>query len=251
MSALNPRAAAVLVTCALLTGCVTVPQFYAHEREFERAMKELRAGRGGAVGDTRVADLGTQVDALQDEVAQLRGALEESKYLAEQALKEARAARDAGGSGAGASGSVSPATAVSAPTPLSAEIRSYEEAFTLYRAAEYQAAIDRFRAFLQNHESSDYADNALFWMGECYAKLRDYERAVLTFQDVVKRFPAGNKVPDALYRQGIALLEIGEQNQERATYNVAARQIFEKIVRDYPRSDRVAEAQRQLEALSP
>ncbi len=250
MSVMDSRAAFWLVTGALLAGCVTAPQFYAHEREFDEAMRELRSGEG-AVGDARVAELGSQVDALQDENARLRGAVEEAKHFAEQALSEARSVRQAMASGGAAPGNIAVRPALGDPTPLSAEIRGYEEAFALYRGGEYEAAIDRFRRFLQNHESSDYADNALFWMGECYFKLGDYERAVLTFQDVVKRYPGGNKVPDALYRQGIALLEIGRRSGDQQTYDVAARQIFERIVRQHAQSERVAEAQRQLEALGP
>ncbi len=250
MSVMGPRAAFWLLTGALLAGCVTAPQFYAHEREFDEAMREQRGGQG-AVGDARVAELGTQVDALQDEVSRLRGAVEEAKHSAEQALSEARSVRQATPSGGAARGNIAAMPVPGGPTPLSSEIRGYEEAFALYRGGEYEAAIDRFRSFLQNHESSDYADNALFWMGECYAKLGDYERAVLTFQDVVKRYPEGNKVPDALYRQGIALLEIGQRSGDQQTYDVAARQIFERIVRQHPQSERAAEAQRQLEALGP
>ncbi len=247
---MGPRAAFWLVTGALLTACITPPQFYAHEREFEQAMRELKGGQG-AVGDARVAELGTQVDALRDEISRLHGRVEEAKHFAEQALSEARSVRQAMASGGAAPGNIAATRTFGDPTPLSAEIRGYEEAFALYRAGEYKAAIDRFRTFLQNHGSSDYADNALFWMGECYAKLGDHERAVLTFQDVTKRYPEGNKVPDALYRQGIALLEIGRRSGDQRTYDVAARQIFERIVREHPQSERVAEAQRQLEALRP
>lgn len=132
-----------------------------------------------------------------------------------------------------------------------AEVRDYEDAFRIYRAGDFRRAIDRFEAFLQTHPSSDYSDNALFWMGECYFKLGDHERAVLVFEDVVKRYPDGNKVPDALYRQGRALLEIGARRQETAAYAPAARQVFERIVREYPASERVLEAQRELERLAP
>jgi tol-pal system protein YbgF len=249
VSAVASRSVTWLVAGVLGSGCVTVPQFYAHEAEFERAIKELKAS-SGAGGQTRLAELGTEVDALHEEIARLRGAVEETRYLAEQALSEARAARNATGSPAQPTEG-SAAAPSGEPTGVSAEVRSYEEGFAFYRAGEYEAAIDRFRAFLENHASSDYADNALFWMGECYAKLGDYERAVLTFEDVVNRFPEGNKVPDALYRQGIALLEIGEQTRDEETYNAAAREIFKRIVREHPQSERVAEAQRQLEALGP
>ena len=72
---------------------------------------------------------------------------------------------------------------------------------------------------------------------------------MLAFDDVVKRYPDGNKVPDALYRQGVALLEIGKSTGREDAYRPAARQIFEDLVRDHPDSERVAEARTQLEKL--
>ena len=247
----SPLLAGVAVL-ALVTGCVTVPEFRALERE----VTDLKGGAGGtgALPDSRLAELGSQVSDLEEEVRRLRGAVEEAQHQAEVALEEAQAAREAGlgassGSPPRGSSSVGPRGGPES-TSLSAEVKGYEAAFRVYRAGEYKQAIDRFRAFLQDYPSSDYADNALFWLGESYFKLGDHEQAVLAFDDVVKRYPDGNKVPDALYRQALALLEIGGRNGQSETYEPAARQIFERLVNDYPDSDRVAEARRQLEKLS-
>jgi len=142
---------------------------------------------------------------------------------------------------------------VGAPTAGSgpgAEVAAYEEAFRLYRTEKYADAIARFNQFLQNFPSSEYGDNALFWLGECYLKQGDPSSAAVAFEDVVKRYPGGNKVPDALYRQGIALLEIGGKTEgKEAVYRGAARQIFQRIVEQFPDSERAPEARRQLEKL--
>jgi TolA-binding protein len=84
-------------------------------------------------------------------------------------------------------------------------------------------------------------------MGDSYFKLNDYEQAAVAFDKVVKRFPDGNKVPDALYRQGVSLLEIGKRTKQQKTYTPAACQIFRRITDEYPNSERVPEARRQLE----
>ena len=188
------------------------------------------------------------------EIADLRGQIEESARDASLAREELAEVRELLGAG--------PATRV-APDPgasstaragpggrASDEVRAYEAAFRFYRAGDYPVAIDHFGKFLQNYAASDKADNALFWIGECYLKLGDHERAVLTFEDVTKRYPKGNKAPDALYRQAIAIIEIGRRTRQEASYAAAAREILERIVRDYPESDRVPEARRQLEKLN-
>ncbi len=205
---MSSRSFAGIAVAALLMGCVTVPEFRALERE----VSDLKGGGAGASAgrssNVRVAELGSDVNELQEEVGRLRGAVEEARHTAQQALEEAQAARDAvarganvgqadrrGGSSLAAGTALDPDLSPAAAS-LSAEVKGYEAAFREYRGGEYKTAIDRFRAFLQTHPSSDYADNALFWLGESYFKLGDHEQAVLAFDDVVKRYPEGNKVPD-------------------------------------------------------
>ena len=248
------RASAGAALAGLLCACVTVPEFRALEREVAGLKSEGRSDT--SLDASRLADLGAELDRMGREVAELRGQLEQADRNARLAREELAEVREllagaqeapvASSAGRGAPLETPPVPGVRA----SDELRAYEAAFRYYRSADYKTAIDHFGNFLQNYAASDYADNALFWTGECYLKLDDHERAVLTFEDVTKRYPQGNKAPDALYRQAVAILEIGRRTQQEETYAVAAREIFEKIVRDYPESDRVPEARRQLEKLS-
>ncbi len=261
------RALAWAGVLGLSLGCVTLPEFRHLEREVAELKRQSGGGGGGRVGE-RLADLGAEVESLAGEVARLRGEVEEARHAADRALTEAAgaAARSVVRAPTGAATATSPSGAtpaaggagggaVVAPAPLNAttsgEKPEYEAAFRLYRSGEYSTAVDRFQTFLQTHASSDYADNALFWMGECYFKLGDHERAVLTFAEVVELYPDGNKVPDALYRQGRAMLALGESSGQPENYTPAARQVFERIVVEHPDSERVGEAQRQLEKLGP
>lgn len=123
------------------------------------------------------------------------------------------------------------------------EMARYREAFGAWRRGELQTCVEDFREFLQNFESSPYADDALYWMADCYTRQGDLEKAILRFDDVVKRYPEGNKAPDALFRQGEVLLELGP------AYQQAARDVFERVVSEYPDSPRADEARRQLELL--
>jgi tol-pal system protein YbgF len=239
------RVAALALALVYASACVTVPEFRALEREVFK-LKGGGSGGDGAAGG-RLAELGEEVSKLRSEVARLRGAVEEAQHAAERAAEEARLVREQP-QGVAPAGSRS-AGQSSGSAQARDEIRAYEEAFRLYRTGEYEPAIDRFRGFLQTHPSSDYADNAQFWLAECYFKLSDYEQAVLAFQEVVQKYPEGNKVPDALYRQGMAFLEIGKSTGDEAKYRPAAQQVFERLVTRHPDSERVPEARRQLEKL--
>jgi tol-pal system protein YbgF len=227
-----------VLAALLAAGCVTVPEF----RALQRDVAELRSGAGGggsAGREDRLAELGSRVEELDAEVARLRGELEELRHV----RGRGETTRP------GEAVALAPDPELATGTESSSELRQYEEAFGRFRESDYRGAIDRFRAFLQNHPSSDYADNALFWLGESYFRVGDFEQAVLTFEDVAKKYPGGNKVPDALYRQGLALLELGRRDGQDATYRPAARQVFQRIVDEYPQSERVAEARQQLEKL--
>jgi tol-pal system protein YbgF len=220
-------ARAAVLAALLSVGCVTVSEFRALQRE----VAGLRGGGPGApvssARDDRLAELANQVEELQAEVGRLRGEIEELRH-AGKAGARATAAPDAAARAREEPGGLSQG---------SAELRSYEDAFARFRESDYRGAIDRFRSFLQNQPSSDYADNALFWLGESYFRVGDFEQAVLTFEDVAKKYPGGNKVPDALYRQGLALLELGRRDGQIDTYGPAARQVFQRIVDEYPQSD--------------
>jgi tol-pal system protein YbgF len=123
------------------------------------------------------------------------------------------------------------------------EVQSYRNAYAAWRSGDSEACIDQFRKFLQTHPASPYADDAAYWMADCYFKRGEYRTAILRFDDVVKRYPKGNKAADALYRQGEALMKSGP------AYAKAARQAFEQVLSDFPDSPRAADAKKQIEQL--
>ncbi len=48
---------------------------------------------------------------------------------------------------------------------------------------------------------SDLADNAQYWIGECFYSQKKFQEAKEGFAAVAEHFPFGNKVPDALYKE--------------------------------------------------
>lgn len=107
--------------------------------------------------------------------------------------------------------------------------RDYDAALSLYNAKKYDQALDAFAAFLVRYPDHPYADNALFWRGECYYARGDYLRAAEQFEGVVTRFPAGNKAPDALLKLGMSRQKLGDP--------VKAKECFDRLAQSYPQSD--------------
>ncbi|HEY8088897.1 MAG TPA: tetratricopeptide repeat protein, partial [Polyangiaceae bacterium] len=81
---------------------------------------------------------------------------------------------------------------------------AYEAALALVGARQYDRALDALAAFLVKYPDHPYADNAMYWRGECYFAKGDFLHAAEQFEGTVTRFPAGNKAPDALLKLGMS-----------------------------------------------
>jgi len=236
-------AALLLASAPGLSGCVGMAEF----RKLQYEVRQMKAGTGGT---GRIADVSAELDALREEISQLEGRLEVSEHQSKQALEEAKAARMAaaqGGVGAAAPGGGPPSDDPTAGLPpegsASEEVRSYRAAYDAWRANDHQICIDRFGQFLQSFPTSQYADDAAFWLADCYFKQGDLKTAILRFDDVATRYPKSEKASEALYRQGEALLKLGPN------FGKAAEKAFERVVKEYPQSRRAHDAEQQLKLL--
>jgi len=124
-------------------------------------------------------------------------------------------------------GATSPASPPSALDPEAK--RAYDAALSLVTARQYDKALDSLAAFLLKWPDHPYADNAMYWRGECYFARGDYVHASEQFEGVISRFPAGNKAPDALLKLGICRQKLGDPN--------GAREMFVRLTQLYPRSE--------------
>jgi tol-pal system protein YbgF len=134
---------------------------------------------------------------------------------------------------------------VNQPSPLNNSRESgppaeYLASFGLYSANNFPAAITAFESFLKNNPQSDYAANALYWIGECYYTLADLAKAQEVFTKVVEIYPKSTKTPDALLKLGYTLAALKEK--EKATA------IFEKIITLFPSSAAAIKARERLSA---
>ena len=124
---------------------------------------------------------------------------------------------------------------------VSPEEELYNSALTAYKGGNYEKAITGFEGFLKKYHRSKLADNAQFWIGECYMSLNRYEQAILAYQNVLKKYPKGNKVPNAMLRQAIAFQQI----KDKISYKV----ILERIIEKYPRSNEAKIARTRLKGI--
>jgi tol-pal system protein YbgF len=119
----------------------------------------------------------------------------------------------------------------------------YNYAFGLLRQANYPAAEQALRSFIQRYPNDPLAGNAQYWLGETYYVRKDYSNAAAVFAEGYQKYPKGGKAADNLLKLGMALGQLGQKAD--------ACRAFARLDRDFPTApatikDRAGEEKKQL-----
>lgn len=115
----------------------------------------------------------------------------------------------------------------------------FAAAYGDYSRGNYDLAISEFRQYVETYPTSEMADNAQYWIGECYYSKKMLSEAIAEFDKVSQSFPKGDKVPGARFKKGVALIEQGQPEAGRAELTA--------LIRLFPRSNEAVLARQQLE----
>jgi tol-pal system protein YbgF len=117
----------------------------------------------------------------------------------------------------------------------------YNSAYNDYLRGKYDLALQGFEEYLKNFPGTDLADNATYWIGECYYRQKRYRQAVDQFEGVLSRYPRSDKSAGALLKKGYSLIELGDRSQGVTQ--------LRQVVRQYPTSDEANLARQRLREL--
>ncbi|WPP47644.1 tol-pal system protein YbgF [Pseudomonas sp. AN-1] len=217
-------------------------------------------GAAPAATTSAQGELFLQLQQLQEEVARLRGTLEEQQYeiqqlkqqsleryqdldsrlsAAPQAPAQAPVAPAVGASGAAPAAQAPAANA--APGDPAKEKLFYDAAFDLIKAKDFAKADQAFTAFLRKYPSSQYAGNAQYWLGEVKLAQGDLQGAGRAFAQVSQSYPQHQKVADSLYKLADVEQRLGNAGK--------AKGILQQVVAQYPGTSAAQLAQRDLARL--
>ncbi len=87
----------------------------------------------------------------------------------------------------------------------------YKRATELFNSNKCSSAIPVFEEIVKSFPKHSLADNALYWIGECYYRDGLRDKSLETMKEVIRRYPSGNKVPDAKIRMAIIYMESGDE----------------------------------------
>ena len=117
----------------------------------------------------------------------------------------------------------------------------YRDAYETFHKGDLEGARRKFETFLKQYPNTELSDNAQYWIGETYYLKKDYEKAILEYEKAIVKYPEGDKIPAAIFKQALAFLELGDKTN--------ARNLLKRLIEKYPLSDQAQLAKKKLETL--
>lgn len=117
----------------------------------------------------------------------------------------------------------------------------YNMARSDYLKGNYDLAIEGFSIYKTQFADSPLADDAIYWIGECYFSQKKYDQAIENFNELILNYPNGDKIPAGYLKKGISLTEQGK-NQEAIS-------VFRLLITKYPLEEETRIAQEKIREL--
>lgn len=178
------------------------------------------------------AELLVMVETMQQEIAELRGTVEEQNHQIDQ-LKKLQQQRylemdrrlsvlltqDQAAKKAAASTNDVDGQAVLPPDDL------YAQAMGLIKQKKFAEALSDLDIFARNYPEHALAANAFYWSGEVQLAQKNYDVAIQQFSAVIEKHPQHGKAADSLYKLAVAHDRKGETDQ--------AKELLAKVISQY------------------
>ena len=117
----------------------------------------------------------------------------------------------------------------------------YNMARSDYLKGNFELAIEGFTIYKSQFSDSPLADDALYWIGECYFSQEKYNEAIDFFNELILNYPNGDKIPAAYLKKGISLAEQGKKDE--------ALSVFKLLISKFPLEEETKIAQQKIREL--
>lgn len=163
-------------------------------------------------------DSDRRIVALEDRIVKLQVALDElNKHMKELAAGATTVSKDA------------------SPDAL------YLKGLETFKAGDMAGARTQLTQFIEKNSTHDLVSNARYWIGETYYGEKNYEQAILEFQEVVKLYPKKEKAPAAMLKQALSFKALKDLK--------STQYLLKRLTTDYPKSDEAKKAKVLLKQL--
>lgn len=196
------------------------------------------AAASGTLND----EIAWQVEQLQQEIASLRGLIEQQEYQIKKLqtegqqryldLDERVAQLYQMKAAAPATPTVVHAPVATANSPAQVAVAQksnadddYQAAMSLVREKKYAEASSAFDSFIAKYPQHDLLGNALYWSGEIWLVQNNLPEALKQFHRILNDLPEHGKAADATYKIGVTL--------HRQHKNEEAKVWLNKVIKNY------------------
>ncbi len=131
--------------------------------------------------------------------------------------------------------------AVTPQAPVSNAETIYTKALERFKAGDTPTARELFGKFIEQYPKHDLVANANYWIGETYYNEKNYEAAIVAYQEVIKNHPNQPKAPAAKLKQALSFKAIKDTK--------SARFVLKKLIESHPKSDEAKKARQLLKSI--
>lgn len=118
---------------------------------------------------------------------------------------------------------------------------NYDKAMNSLKQKNYKESLKLFSKFIKNNPEDKRIASAYFQKGEIYFALKQYDSAIIDYDQVVTRFPRFENIASAMLKEGICFLKLGD--------SIDARYLLKKVIQGFPGSTQSKQALSYLQKI--
>ena len=125
----------------------------------------------------------------------------------------------------------------------------FEKGKTAFNKKKYVKAQLLFNTVVIGASHTELGDDALFYMGESHYYAKEYIMAIAEYDRLIRRMPFSPFVEQARYRIANSYVILSPKYNRDQTYSEKALGKLQEFIDDYPNSDRITEAEKDIKSL--
>ncbi|MFP4520941.1 MAG: tetratricopeptide repeat protein [Fibrobacterota bacterium] len=127
-----------------------------------------------------------------------------------------------------------------APSVSSEDIKKlFDMAKEDFSQRQFDRAINGFRDIIINYPNSAFADDAAFWVGECYYAGKKYNEAVKEYRKVIDQYKDSDVLSGAFFKSGLAYGKLGNERMKKKAWEI--------LIERFPSSEEAVIAGNRIE----
>jgi tol-pal system protein YbgF len=228
----------------------------------QKSVQDMQANSGAQLNSTatqvsgitdNLTDMQQRFSKLNAQLADIQGTLQsldaKISALSQPAALSNPAVNPGPGTVPGGSSAVppvntapSPSTPAAGSTPPPSAENLYDSALHDISTNKYDLAQTEFQDYLKYYPKTDYASNAVFYLGEIAYVQKRYPEAIDRYSDVISNFPNSFKLGPALYKRGMTYIAMGKKTEGIAD--------LREVIRHHANSDEDRAARAKLHEMN-